>query len=219
MISTRGCYRKRFDAQENETRGKLWKVFCESFLQKFIKRNDIVMDIGAGHCEFLNNIDCKRKIAVDINPDTRQFAGKDVEVLRVRATNILKKFDGKIDVVLMSNFLEHLDSKDDVLATIFRVYRLLRKRGKLIIVQPNIDLVREAYWDFIDHKVALNTKSLMEALATCGFTIDRFIEKFLPYTTKRKYLPMKHLLLRLYLKIPPILRPFAGESFILAIKK
>lgn len=219
MLSIRDCYRKRFDAQENETRGRLWKVFCESFLQKFIKREDVVLDIGAGYCEFLNNIYCRRKIAVDINPDTRRVAGKDVEVLQVRATSIPKRFDGKIDVVFMSNVLEHLDSKDDVLAALSRAYRLLRKGGKLIIVQPNIDLVREAYWDFIDHKVALNTKSLHEALTTCGFTIDRFIEKFLPYTTKRKYVPMRHLLLRLYLKIPPILRPFAGESFILAVKK
>lgn len=215
----RDCYRSRFNSQENEARGKLWKVFCKIFLQDFIKRDGVVMDIGAGYCEFLNNIRCKRKIAVDINPDTKRFAAKDVEILPVRATNIQKRFDGKIDIVFMSNFLEHLDSKDEVLAVLSRVHRLLKKRGKVIIIQPNIDLTKEAYWDFIDHKVALNTRSLKEALATSGFTINLFIEKFLPYTTKRKYLPLRHLLLRLYLKIPPILRPFAGESFILAVKK
>lgn len=219
MISISDCYRRRFDSKENETRGKLWKILCETFLQKFIQEDDAIMDIGAGYCEFLNNIKCKRKIAVDINPDTKKFAAKDIEVLRVQLGGIPQKFDKNIDVVFMSNFLEHLNSKDDILFVLSRVYRLLNKNGKVIIIQPNIDLVKEAYWDFIDHKVALNTKSLKEALDITGFKIDVFIERFLPYTTKRKYVPMRHLLLKLYLKLPTFIRPSVGESFIVATKK
>ena len=33
----------------------------------------------------------------------------------------------------------------------------------MIVLQPNVRLVGGAYWDFIDHQVALTEKSLVEA--------------------------------------------------------
>jgi len=209
----------RFDQKEIESRGRLWQILCEDFLQKFIKKEDIVMDIGAGYCEFLNNISCKKKIAVDINPDTSEFANKDVVVLKVRVNAIPKKFDGKVNVIFMSNFLEHLDSREEVLMVLNRANHILKKDGKLILIQPNIDLVKNSYWDFMDHKVVLNTRSIKEALDITGFNVEIFTKRFLPYTTKRNYVPMRHLLLKLYLKFPPFLRPYVGESFVVARKK
>ncbi|EKD66949.1 MAG: hypothetical protein ACD_48C00660G0001, partial [uncultured bacterium] len=122
----------------------------------------------------------------------------------------------KAHVVFMSNFLEHLESKDEVLAVLIAARSLLKKGGTILIMQPNIDLVKERYWDFFDHKVALNGPSVVEALELAGFTTDVYIKRFLPYTAKSRYIPKIPPLTWLYLLLPEYLRPFAGQSFISA---
>ena len=37
-------------------------------------RDATVLDLAAGHCEFINNIQAGRRIAVDLNPARRQLA-------------------------------------------------------------------------------------------------------------------------------------------------
>lgn len=212
MISTKSYYQQRFSAQENTKRQAIWKVLCRSVFQQFIDPSDVVADIGAGYCEFINNIVCDKKIAVDINPDTQKNAGSEVKVLLTEAVNIPKQYDGKIDCIFMSNFLEHLPSREAVLVVLKRAHKLLSRGGKILILQPNIDLTHEHYWDFLDHHVALNEKSLREALGLGGFTVTHFIKRFLPYTTKSN-LPKSAFLVRLYLMIPASFRPFAGQSF------
>lgn len=218
MSTVQDYYRTRFGNKDNIRRLSMWKILCESFLQKYIRKSDVVLDMGAGYCEFINTIKCRKKIAVDINPDTKEFSNKNVKVVASHALKVPPKYNSTIDVLFMSNFLEHLDSNEEVLAVLEKTYALLRNGGKVIIIQPNIDLVKESYWDFSDHKVALNTRSVKEVLKITGFTVDTFIERFLPYTTKKINLPFGDFLLKIYLIIPPFLRPFAGQSFIVAMK-
>lgn len=212
-------YKNRFSSEDRSRKQEMWKELCKVFLQQFIYKNVTVMDIGAGYCEFINNISCGKKIAVDVNPDTKKFANKDVLVINKSAFLLSAKYNNIADIVFLSNFLEHLNSKDDVVELLRRVNKLLKKGGKIILLQPNIDLVKESYWDFIDHKVPLNTKSIMEALEIAGFKINVFIKKFLPYTTKNKHIPMLSILLKFYLLLPEIIKPFAGQSFVVAVKK
>ena len=54
------------------------------------------------------------------------------------------------------------------------------------MLQPNIRFVGGAYWDFLDHKVALTDRSLAEAAEVAGFQVERMIPRFLPYTTKSR---------------------------------
>lgn len=175
------------------------------------------MDIGAGYCEFINHIHADKKIAVDINPDTVKNANKGIEVILTSAERIPSRYDGLIDVVFMSNFLEHLSSKEQVIGVLRRAYRLLKPKGKIIVLQPNIDLVKEHYWDFFDHVVPLNGESLQEGLRICGFILEKYIERFLPYTTKSMKI-FHPLLVQIYLLIPPLLRPYAGQSLIVSRK-
>ena len=195
----------------------MWKVLCSSFLQKYVKYNDTVIDIGAGYCEFINNINCAKKIAIDLNPDTKKFANKEVEVVSCSALKIPQKYKGSADVLFMSNFLEHLSSKQEVIDCLANANQLLKNVGRIILIQPNINLVKEKYWDFIDHTVPLNKGSIEEALAITGFQKGETVEKFLPYNTKIN-LPMPNILLKFYLTLPSIIRPFAGQSFFMATK-
>lgn len=218
MKTVKDYYRERFVENEFQRRKEIWKVICTDFLQNFIKKDDLVMDIAAGYCEFINTIKSKNKIAVDINPDVKKFAAKDVKVVMTPALKIPSSYTGKVDKIFMSNFLEHLNTKDEVIETLEKSFHLLKKGGQVIVLQPNISLTGNNYWNFIDHKIALNFNSTFEALRIAGFDVTLSIERFLPYTTKSIF-PKIPFLIRIYLLIPPELRPFAGQSFFIGTKR
>lgn len=218
MKSVKEFYRNRFKNKELNHKNRIWQILCERVFQKIIAENDTLMDLGAGYCEFINNINCKVKIAVDVNKDTKKMANENVQVLNINALSIPKSLNKKIDVIFISNLLEHLNSKFEVISVLEKANQLLKKRGKIILMQPNIDLVKEKYWDFIDHTIPLNLQSLNEALEIAGFEIKLTIKRFLPYTTKSRFATLPESLLKLYLWLPPNLRPFAGQSLIIAEK-
>jgi len=87
---------------------------------------------------------------------------------------------------------------------------LLKPNGTLVVLQPNIRLVGQAYWDFIDHKTPLTEKSLEEAALLAGFATEKMITRFIPYTTKSRT-PQRPSFVRLYLRIKPIWR-FMGKQ-------
>ncbi|MCX9083174.1 MAG: hypothetical protein OIN87_00035 [Candidatus Methanoperedens sp.] len=55
MNDLREMYRRRF-GDDIEFRAKLWAMLCNNFFQKYIPENSVVLDVGAGYCEFINNI-------------------------------------------------------------------------------------------------------------------------------------------------------------------
>src|SRR4029079_5453131 len=97
--------------------------------------------------------------------------------------------------VFMSNYLEHLESSDAVIQQLTVVRRMLAPGGRAIVLQPNIRLVGSGYGDFIDHRVALTERSLLEAAELAGLGTDQLITRFLPYSTKGR-LPAARWLVR-----------------------
>jgi SAM-dependent methyltransferase len=106
------------------------------------------------------------------------------------------------DCVFMSNYLEHLPSCELVIKQLAVVRRLLKPGGRAIGLQPNIRLSGAAYWDFIDHKVALTERSLDEAARVAGLERRACITRSLPDTTKSR-LPKANTLVHAYLAVPP----------------
>ena len=51
-------YKQRFNKNELHRKNAIWKILCKNFFQKYISKNSSVLDIGAGYCEFINNIQC-----------------------------------------------------------------------------------------------------------------------------------------------------------------
>jgi ubiquinone/menaquinone biosynthesis C-methylase UbiE len=161
--------------------------YCATIFFKKYTKGFFCVGYWAGYCEFINNIQCARKIAVDTNQDTTRFASEEVTVINCLSTDLSCFSNGSIDIVFMSNFLEHLGSKDDIIRTLLEVYRILKAGGSVMILQPNIRYVYKEYWDFFDHCTPLSDKSLVEVLQTVGFIIQEILPKFLPYTTKVEY--------------------------------
>lgn len=210
-------YSRRFPEQNLVRRNAIWKVLCDDFLSKYVRPADTVVDVGAGYCEFINNIRCALKIAVDINPDVTRFADPSVQVINGSCTAIDALESCSVDVVFMSNFLEHLPNKQLILETFREAYRILKKGGHVIVLQPNIRFVAGEYWDFFDHHIPLTDRSLCEALMLEKFEIKQSIARFLPYTTK-SVLPQAPWLVRLYLRMPPVWRVLGGQALVVGVK-
>jgi SAM-dependent methyltransferase len=194
-------YTRRFNVDERTALAGVWKVLVDHCLMRWIKPDAAVLDFGAGYCNFINQVAAPRRIAVDANPAVAGNCAPGVHFI-LAGDLPSAGLEGTQDVVFMSNVLEHLDNAEAVLATLKAVHTLLKPGGRAIILQPNFALVGPAYFDFLDHKVVLTDKSLVEALELTGFQMTHLRRRFLPYTSKSS-MPSAPWMVRLYLMMPP----------------
>ncbi|HEV3474177.1 MAG TPA: class I SAM-dependent methyltransferase [Actinomycetota bacterium] len=208
-------YRERFDEGELAFKRRAWEILCARVFQQYIDADDTVVDLGAGHGEFINAIHCGTKIAVDLNPDVR-FHVRQAKVIVADSTDMRELQDASVDVVFSSNFFEHLPGKRAVIDTLHECRRILRPDGTLILLQPNIRYLAGRYWDFFDHHTPLTDRSMAEALRLTGFDPERIVPRFLPYTVKDSRFGRSVALLRLYLRMPVMWRLFGRQMLIVA---
>jgi ubiquinone/menaquinone biosynthesis C-methylase UbiE len=217
MPDLAALYRFRFRESERPQKLIIWKTLCDHFFQGLIGDEQIVADLACGYGEFINNIRAKKKYAIDLNPDARQYLKAEVEFLQSRADRLDRINDGTIDVVFASNFLEHLRTKEECDAVFAEVRRVLKPGGRFVVMGPNIRYLAAEYWDFYDHYLPLSHLSLEEGLVQAGYDVIRIIPRFLPYTTLSA-LPKSSHLIKLYLKMP-IVWHFMGKQFLLVGQK
>lgn len=212
-------YQARFTRYERVHKQQLWNVLIEEYLQQFISKNDTVADLGAGSCEFINQIKAGKKYALDINKDVRKYAGNDVEVVLTSISKIRIALLGKrVTAFFMSNLLEHLQSKEEVFRLLHDIFDILPEGGKVLIMQPDIRRVGQAYWDYFDHKVPLTKRSVTEVLTSTGFKIKEIKAPFLPYSVKYRHYPLSATLLKWYIRLRPLHFIFGKQFFVCAVK-
>jgi len=209
-------YSHRWSPEEMAAVREVWRVLVSDFFQRFVRPEATIMDLGAGFCHFINAIKAARKIAFDANPEIRNHADPEVEVVISNDLTFPQIRDGELTHVFMSNFLEHLPSSDEVLNLLSALKRKLGPDGSLLILQPNFRYTGAAYFDFIDHHVVLTDRSLVEALESTGYRIEYLARRFLPYTSKSR-LPKSPALVRLYLKLPILWKLFGQQTFVVAV--
>ncbi|WP_310529022.1 class I SAM-dependent methyltransferase [Nocardioides sp.] len=206
----RVLYGRRF-ADEHEMRTDLWEVLCQDFFQKFVPEDATVLDVAAGHCEFINNIRAGRRIAVDLNPDVVSRAADGVETHICRSDEMTPLETASVDRVFISNFFEHVP-REVIVSTLEEVRRVLRPDGKLMVLQPNVRYCGKDYWMFLDHITPVDDRALVEAFKMTGFDVELNIARFLPYTTKSR-LPSGPRLVKLYLKVPLAWKVMGAQAF------
>jgi len=192
-------YRRRFPEGDHRQKLALWRVLAE-YLDRLIPPGP-VLDIACDRGYFIANIARAERWATDLR-DTAGDLPPDVRFVRANGLELVGVLPaGHFAGVFMSNYLEHLASSGDVLRQLEVAYDLLRPNGRIVILQPNIRLVGGAYWDFIDHHVALTERSLVEAAELAGLRTVEVRTRFLPYSTKSR-LPQHPALVRAYLAFP-----------------
>jgi SAM-dependent methyltransferase len=195
-----GLYTRRFGDRERAGKDRIWPAIV-AHLERYMVEGpilDIACDRGyfirhvSGHERWASDL---RDMSADMTPDIRF-----VQASGLALTETLPA--GHFGTAFMSNYLEHLPSAEAVLEQFRVIHGLLRPGGRVIVLQPNIRLVGGAYWDFIDHTVALTERSVEEAAGAAGFETRALVARFLPYTTKSG-LPRHPLLVRGYLAFRP----------------
>jgi ubiquinone/menaquinone biosynthesis C-methylase UbiE len=210
-------YRHIFPEEELSAKEVLWKILIDVILQKYIKDNDTVLDIGGGQCLFINNIKCGKKFANDLNPDITKYADKDVVTIHERADNLSTIGDASINVVFASNFFEHMKDKDELERVIAEIKRVLTLNGLILVIQPNIRYAYKEYWDVLDHYIPISDKSLTDLLMINNFKIIKCYPRFMPWSPKHR-LSRFTFLLKIYLRMPLIWPLFGKQLFVAAQK-
>ena len=192
-------------------RNRVWKAICE-YLQPFIPPRSIVLELGPGYCDFINQIQAGGKFAVDVNPDVARLCGPDVRFLHATAIESIDLPPNSVDVVMASNLLEHLSPQQ--CSNLFdRLDDVLKATGRVIVIQPNYFYSYRSYWDDFTHVRAFSHVSLSDFLVSRGYRLLRVEKRFLPFSFK-SFLPKSYWMTRLYLA--SFWRPLAAQMLVVA---
>jgi len=110
--------------------GILGSETCINKFKKFINPNDIILEFGCGGGYYLNKINAKRKIGIEVNPVAIKNA-KDFGLEIYTSLDEVK--DSSIDVIYSHHALEHLFNP---LEKLQELYKKLKNNGKIVFVVP-----------------------------------------------------------------------------------
>jgi SAM-dependent methyltransferase len=194
-------YDARFDEREVSAKEAVWREIV-AYLGRWIDPAAPVLDVACDRGHFIRWVSATERWATDIR-DVSETLPSDVRFVLASGLDLADVVpNGYFGTIFMSNYLEHLESSDAVIEQLRVAAQLLRPGGRLIVLQPNIRLVGPRYWDFIDHRVALTERSLLEAAELAGLRTVDLVTRFLPYSTKGR-LPTAPVLVRAYLRFRP----------------
>jgi SAM-dependent methyltransferase len=194
----------------------VWQAVAR-YLAPHVPPDSAVLEIGAGYCDWINQVRAARRVAVDIWTELPSHAASGVEsrVLDV-ASGLPSLGASAFDVVLASNLLEHF-SPDDAAKVVGAVGHVLRHSGRFIIVQPNFRYAWRRYFDDYTHRSVFTDVSLPALLRAHGFAITHVQPKFLPYSMQGARVPITSGLVTAYLHSP--FKPMAGQMLVIASKE
>ncbi len=193
-------YARRFQDHHRASKDRIWPPIVD-YLRRYMVPGPVV-DVGCDQGYFIRNVIATERWATDLR-DASGALASDIRFVQADGLRLDEVLPAEyFGVAFMSNYLEHLPSRDSVVEQFRVIHRILRPGGRVIVLQPNVRLIGGAFWDFIDHKVPLTERSLEEAAATAGLETCALVTRFLPYTTKSR-LPQHPALVRAYLAFPP----------------
>ena len=195
----------------NPHRRAVWRHIC-AYLERWIPPDAEVLELGAGWCEFANNVRAQRVVAMDIDSTVERAAGEGVTAVVGDCTDLGGFADDSFDVVFASNLLEHLE-RPAATALLAGARRDLRPGGRLVLVQPNFRLDPGRYFDDFTHVAIYTDRSLHDYLVSEGWEVTHLEPRFLPLTMKSRAAALSFLV-PLYLRSP--IRPLAGQMLVVA---
>jgi SAM-dependent methyltransferase len=183
---------------------------------RYIPAHSRVIDLGAGYCNFINNVVAHERHAVDVFTECPRYAAPGVVTHLKSATDLSFLPEDSFDVAFASNLVEHL-TREELILTLRSVRRILRPGGRLILLQPNFKYCSSTYFDDYTHIQIFTDASLLDFLEAYGFKVIQSVPRFLPVNMKstlRLNLPMLPLIVRAYLSLP--FKPLAAQLLMAA---
>lgn len=197
--------------QPSTDRTKVWEHIC-AYLTRWVPADGDVLELGAGWCDFANNVTSRRVVAMDIDAVVERAAADHVEAVVGDCTDLSRFADGSFDVVFASNLLEHLE-RPQAKALLAEARRVLRPGGRLMLMQPNFRLNPGRYFDDFTHVAVFTDQSLPDFLVSEGYRVESVLARFLPLTMKSRGSRLTFLV-PWYLRSP--LKPLAGQMLVVA---
>ena len=199
---------------KDAARAGVWREIAR-FVQRDIADPSSLLELGCGYGDFIQEISVARKIAMDLNENSRQGIPQEIRFVQGDCVDLSFLNDGEVANVFASNLLEHIERSrlDRVMAEISRV---LKNNGRMIIIQPNYRLCSARYFDDYTHVTIFSDISMRGFLESNGFRTVRSIPGLLPFSMKSK-IPRHPLLVRFYLAA--WIRPFARQMYVVAEKE
>jgi ubiquinone/menaquinone biosynthesis C-methylase UbiE len=109
-------------------------------INKFIRKNDFVLDAGSRNCAYSRNL-ANKIIAIDIDflkEDLMLLSGyKNIKLIKSSVDSMPFR-DSYFDKVIFTEVLEHLKNGENAISEISRV---LKKGGTLLLTTPNKEVV------------------------------------------------------------------------------
>lgn len=191
-------------------RVKVWRAVTE-YLQPYIGTNKTVLDLGSGYGDFINLVEAKKKFALDISAEVKDYLSEEVIFINKPADGLQSISSGSLDAVFSSNLMEHLN-RDELNRTMKEVKRCIGKEGVLILIGPNFRYAYKEYFDDYTHKTIYTHISLADIMHEFGFKPTKVVPRFLPLTLK-SIMPKNYILTKLYLRSP--VSPFGKQMLLI----
>jgi len=215
MINYQRLYEYRFRGVDQGRRDHVWGAIAPA-VYEWLAQPERVLDPAAGRCEFLNAVPAAERWGVDavkyeeanLREGTRFLVA---EIMQAELPGAY--FDG----IFVSNFLEHLDSPDDVAIFLEKMWDCARPGGRIAIMGPNFRYCPREYFDYADHRVILTEQSTAEHLHAAGFDVQKVHPRFLPYSFTGR-VPTHPALVRAYLRAP-VAWPLLGKQFLVIAER
>lgn len=200
---------------EDPKRAIVWKSLWRYYFQKRIGSEDMVLDLGCGYGDFINNVRSRHRVALDQWEDFPKYLESDVRPIVAPVTDLSTIEDGSIDYAFASNLFEHISQAafGEVLS---QLKCKISSRGTLAILQPNYRYATKEYFDDYTHVSIWSHISLADFLSANGYEVIEVHPRFLPLTVKSR-LPVWPPLIGLYLRLP--FKPLGKQMLLVARPK
>jgi hypothetical protein len=193
-------------------RDLVWQALWRFHFNRMIPVDGCVLDLGAGYGNFINHVEAKRRIALDVWPDFPRFLAPGVEAIVGPVTELGFLADSSVDFAFASNLFEHIPQEAFV-RVLAGLRQKLSVRGTINILQPNYRYAYREYFDDYTHVAVYSHISLTDFLTANGFEVIKVVPRFLPLTVKSR-MPVSPWLIASYLASP--IKPLGKQMFIRA---
>jgi SAM-dependent methyltransferase len=197
---------------QDPRRQVLWRTLWRHVFRHQIGPEDCVLDLGSGYGNFINEVDARRRIALDVWPGFVAHLAPGVEGVVGDVTKLEFLAASSVDFAFASNLFEHL-TQEAFAQALDGLKRALSSRGTLTLLQPNYRYAYREYFDDYTHVAIYSHVSISDFLTAQGWEVFEVHARFLPLTIKSR-LPVHPWLIRAYLSLP--VKPFGKQMLIRA---